>query len=489
MWHQFGRSRHDSPATSTGDVRGLVVKTVAYVGQIGAQTAEMLTEMEMASEGATMQAVALTQLKASSESLERGSNNVRDRALSVLSLSDEIIQSVEECRRVFADSVVGLSDLTQWLDALAVHLSALTEGIEKTAEVATRIDQIANQTHILSLNATLEAARSGSQFQGFAAIAANVRAHASETRDAAKAINDALTVLASPLSQLQSETGKIGRRATAIGETGVQTSRALQGVASIATAVGVASEHIGNEARSALADVSEARAAIATLAGQAKRIEGAIVGTRDQVERFLELGSDVLNDASHLNIVTDESAFIALAVETAAKISQLFSEALRVGDLTEAVLFDDVYRPIPDTEPTQHLTDVVAYTDRALPAVQEPVLSVDTRIVFAAAMDRNGYIATHNRDFSHPQRDDPSWNRAHARNRTIFADPIAIRAGSNRAGHLLQIYRREMGGGTHHILKDVSAPISVNGRHWGAFRIGYRAADATASRPSTPGSR
>jgi methyl-accepting chemotaxis protein len=31
-----------------------------------------------------------------------------------------------------------------------------------------------------------------------------------------------------------------------------------------------------------------------------------------------------------------------------------------------------------------------------------------------------------------------------------------------------------MGGGQFVLMKDVSAPILVNARHWGAFRIGYR---------------
>jgi methyl-accepting chemotaxis protein len=31
-----------------------------------------------------------------------------------------------------------------------------------------------------------------------------------------------------------------------------------------------------------------------------------------------------------------------------------------------------------------------------------------------------------------------------------------------------------MGGGQFVLMKDVSAPIFVNARHWGAFRIGYR---------------
>jgi methyl-accepting chemotaxis protein len=38
----------------------------------------------------------------------------------------------------------------------------------------------------------------------------------------------------------------------------------------------------------------------------------------------------------------------------------------------------------------------------------------------------------------------------------------------------VQTYRRDMGGGQFVLMKDASAPINVNGRHWGGFRMGYR---------------
>jgi methyl-accepting chemotaxis protein len=102
------------------------------------------------------------------------------------------------------------------------------------------------------------------------------------------------------------------------------------------------------------------------------------------------------------------------------------------------------------------------------------VLDLDPRIVFCAAVDRNGYLPTHNRKFSHPQTDDPVWNAAHCRNRRIFDDRVGLKAGRSTAPFLLQVYRRDMGGGQSVLMKDLSAPITVGGRHWGGLRLAYR---------------
>ena len=39
---------------------------------------------------------------------------------------------------------------------------------------------------------------------------------------------------------------------------------------------------------------------------------------------------------------------------------------------------------------------------------------------------------------------------------------------------LLQTYRRDMGGGNFVIMKEVAAPIKVNGKHWGGLRLAFK---------------
>jgi hypothetical protein len=54
--------------------------------------------------------------------------------------------------------------------------------------------------------------------------------------------------------------------------------------------------------------------------------------------------------------------------------------------------------------------------------------------------------------------------------RRIFNDPEGLAAGRNLRSYLIQSYARDMGGGKNVMLKEISVPIRVNGRHWGCFR-------------------
>ena len=84
------------------------------------------------------------------------------------------------------------------------------------------------------------------------------------------------------------------------------------------------------------------------------------------------------------------------------------------------------------------------------------------------------YLPTHNPEYSKPQGADPAWNASYCRNRRLFNDRAVHKVAANTKPFLLRTYRRDMGGGKFVLMKDLSSPIFVNGRHWGAFRIGFR---------------
>ena len=175
-----------------------------------------------------------------------------------------------------------------------------------------------------------------------------------------------------------------------------------------------------------------------------------------------------------LRLAGREQALRELAILRAKMISSLFEAAVGANELCDADLFDVDYIAIPGTNPTQYHNRALAFLDHALPSIQEPILALAPGVVFAAAVDRNGYLPVHNLKYSEPQGEDPVWNSAHARNRRIFDDMAGLMAGRNTQACLSQTYPRDLGGGRIELIKDLSAPIYVNGKHWGGLRIGAR---------------
>ena len=87
---------------------------------------------------------------------------------------------------------------------------------------------------------------------------------------------------------------------------------------------------------------------------------------------------------------------------------------------------------------------------------------------FAIAVDENGYAPTHNRKFAQPPTGDPARDLLCSRDKRIFDDDTAINAARSQVPVLLQTYLRDTG----ELLNDLSMPVVIDGRHWGAVRVG-----------------
>jgi methyl-accepting chemotaxis protein len=156
-------------------------------------------------------------------------------------------------------------------------------------------------------------------------------------------------------------------------------------------------------------------------------------------------------------------------------VTEAMDGALKRGSLTQAVLFDTNYRAIPGTDPQQFDVASLKTLEQILPPIYERIIAVDRRLVFALAIDRNGFIAVHNRVYSQPQRPgEAAWNTANCRNKRIFDDRAGIVAARSTRPFIIQAYKRDMGGGNMVMMREVDAPITVAGRHWGGVRMAYK---------------
>lgn len=167
-----------------------------------------------------------------------------------------------------------------------------------------------------------------------------------------------------------------------------------------------------------------------------------------------------------------------MAIFGAAAMRQVLEQAISSGRLTEKQVFDANYRKIVDgplsgaTIPKYH-TEYDSYLDQAILHTQDTLVEEDDAVVFAVLVDKNGYLPVHNSRYSLPLTGDNEKDRVGNRTKRLFDDPVGLAAGkydgSDNNKILRQIYKRDTG----EMMWDIAAPVYVNGKHWGGFRIGY----------------
>jgi methyl-accepting chemotaxis protein len=206
---------------------------------------------------------------------------------------------------------------------------------------------------------------------------------------------------------------------------------------------------------------------------QLRLVNQSTIGLHFQFEN-LDQGFSSTLEAKLAKIRSDNTEFIDRAIKTANRISALFEDAVTQRKIPLDDLFDNHYVAIPGTDPLQHRTRFLDLVETILPDVQEPLLASDKRMVFCAAVDRNGYLPVHNKIYSQPQRPgEVIWNTANCRNRRIFDDRAGLSAGRVVRPYLIQNYARQMGDRID-MMWEIGAPIRVFGKQWGGFRTAYK---------------
>lgn len=383
---------------------------------------------------------------------------------------------VDQSHGNLTDLMARVVTLTDEVGALSARLGVVEETLGKVSEVSRHVSDLARQTNLLSLNAAIEAARAGDHGRGFAVVAREVKELSHQAGDATAQINDSLAVLSDQVRDLiqaamQADQGAQDIRAVAAAagdeiETLPRIFGQLRGVQEEIVRV---SQDMGDDLSQTEADIARMTQGVDLAAQSLKKASAALGDLTNTSENLIAL-------SANLGIETVDSPYIALVKEAAAQISARLELEASQGRIALADFFDEAYFPISGSMPKQFMTRAIPITDRIMPEFQEPILSALPGVVFCAAIDRNGYIPTHNRKFSQAQRPgDVEWNGRHCRNRRIFDDRVGLAAARSTAPFLLQAYRRDMGDGSFAMMKDVSAPIVVGDRHWGGLRLAYLA--------------
>lgn len=407
------------------------------------------------------------QLRGTLEDTTAVANHQTETLASLVAKLQDIVRSQD---LIHEETVGGMASMQLARESVAHvgrEVSGVVETLHQVSDAAQQIAQVALQTRLVAFNASVEAKRAGEAGAGFSVVADAVKDLSTQVESISKAIQSTINKLdqriqslASDLTDTSTHTTDKNRPAT--------FHEALHGVEE------------GVQRISAAADAS--RQITQGVNEQISQMEGEVSKARKELACAFKRSDAVLTVSERLmeviaasGVETADTPYIELVKQVAVQISDVLNGAVSSRRITLEHLFDENYQPMPGTQPQQHATRFNALTDELLTPIQEAAIRALPEVVFCIAADRNGYISTHNQIYCNPQRPgDVVWNTANSRWRRIFNDRTGLASARNTRPFLLQTYRRDMGGGKFVLLKEVAAPITVAGRHWGGLRLAYR---------------
>jgi methyl-accepting chemotaxis protein len=440
---------------STGHVAITSCRTMAGIERLAAsiyEQKELAASVAVASEemSATLNDVAMTTVKAST-------------------LSKQVDSSADDGRSVVGETAESMDQIRAGVETTLEVMNRLEKSSGQIGEIIGLIEDVADQTNLLALNAAIEAARAGEAGRGFAVVADEVKNLSGKTSASTQQIAAIIKTIQGDIREaMQSIEDERGRVETGI----INSGRASEQISTI-LALATESADLINTIAAATEEQSSTTTDITSKIHQVSETSNEIQVQMEQaVATFGELtetAEKIYNTVGRFKVGNYHDTIKAYAIELRDTATATIERALAEGRITLDALFSTNYTPIPNTMPQKYTTPFDRLFDELISPLQEEVVRRDSRMYYAICVDRSGYCPCHNKRYTQPLTGDLKRDKDNNRTKRIFNDRTGIRSATNEEPFLLQTYLRDTG----EVMNDMSTPIMIRGRHWGGVRIGY----------------
>ena len=162
------------------------------VNLLGSSASEILAATTQVASGSAETATAISETTATVEEVRQAAQLSSQKASRVAENAQQVSQVTQAGQKAVDDTVSGMNNIQVKMESVANTIVRLSEQSQQIGGIIASVNDVADQSNLLAVNASIEAAKAGEQGKGFAVVAQEIKSLAQQSKQATVLVRNIL---------------------------------------------------------------------------------------------------------------------------------------------------------------------------------------------------------------------------------------------------------------------------------------------------------
>lgn len=231
-------------AEMVANLRRQTQEVMEGVNVLATSVSEISTTISELATNTSETATAVTETSTTMEEVKQTAQLSSQKAEQVAELAQQTAQISQKGRQATARTVEGMNRIREQMDAIANSIVNLSEQSQAIGQIIATVNDLADQSNLLAVNAAIEAAKAGEQGKGFAVVAQEIKNLAEQSKRATAQVQVILNDIQKATASAVMTTEQGSKAVEAGVQQSIQAGEAIMGLASSVTEAAEAATQI-----------------------------------------------------------------------------------------------------------------------------------------------------------------------------------------------------------------------------------------------------
>lgn len=182
----------DMFSTMIGGLRKQTSDVMEAVNILASSSNEIATTAAQLAAGTEETAVAVTETTTTVEEIKQTANVSSQKARHVSDVAQKAVEVSRSGEKLVNETIDGISEIQEQMEYIAETIVKLSEHTQAIGEIIAAVDDLAEQSNLLAVNASIEASKAGEYGKGFIVVAQEIKGLAEQSKQATKQVRSIL---------------------------------------------------------------------------------------------------------------------------------------------------------------------------------------------------------------------------------------------------------------------------------------------------------